>query len=384
MSDLRILHLIPDDKFLDSAMRMFEEALPGGSTYYVWNRSSEGEIKYIKSLERIAGYAPWGSNGAEEVIARCQRGDFDAVILHSWPNWRYATTLKSFGIPIFLFTWGHEIYGYIRQKDYLAETRKAIRRTTPLRAKVRSCASWVKKLILERGRALDAFLNVDYICPVIEDDYMLLKDKYRGRLNTKMLPFSYGIGVDALIARAFARKTGSIFVGNSETWTNNHLDVFSWLKELGLTNKVIAPLSYGNNPTVQKIVIKAGYANFGERFTPWTEFMALAEYWRQVSASSYMVMGHLRQQGVGNIVAGLAVGMKVFLYEANPVYRFLVRNGFAVYSIDATRTREDFLRPIEDEEVARNRELLMRIWGHDAILRKIDGILDAVRQRRGK
>lgn len=379
---IKILHLIADDKFLDAAMAMFDEALPNGNEYVVWNRSCESDIKYIKAVRKISSYAPWGSENAHALVGQCRARSFDAILLHSWPNWRYVKELKSSGLPVFLFTWGHEIYGFIRQRDFLPCTQKAMRDTTPLLKKIRQFASRVKKILLVRNRDLKEFLTVDFICPVIEDDYFRLKAKYGNALCAKMMPFSYGCGCDSLLAATAPEKTGAIVVGNAETWTNNHIDVFHWLKRLGIENEVIVPISYGNNPVVKKAVLDSGKELLGAHFSPLTEFLPYPEYWRRIGAASYSVMGHLRQQGLGNVVIALALGMKVFLFRASPVSQFLKRNGFVVGTIDETNTASEFLAPMTAEEVENNKKLLLRIWGHDAIAAKIGAIINAIVERK--
>ena len=84
-------------------------------------------------------------------------------------------------------------------------------------------------------------------------------------------------------------------------------------------------------------IIAEGYSNFGNIFNPIVEFLPLNEYNNVLKHTSIDVFYSIRQQAIGNILALLWFGTKVYLNKDNSFYLFLKRYKFNVFSFE-----EDF------------------------------------------
>ncbi|TMQ73046.1 MAG: hypothetical protein E6K80_01120 [Candidatus Eisenbacteria bacterium] len=109
------------------------------------------------------------------------------------------------------------------------------------------------------------------------------------------------------------RNGATILVGNSGHPSNAHAEVFRILARLrDPTVQIVSPLSYGHRRYVSS-VIALGRELFGERFQPLTEFLPAAQYARLIRGTDAAIMNHDHQQALGNIIAMLMMGKKVFV-----------------------------------------------------------------------
>lgn len=382
---LKILHYIPDDKFLDSEFDLFEDVAPGCSEWYLWNRNSCNDLKYIKSVSKITGFAPYGSTTFDTLIERCKSGYYTAVMIHACPPKRVVALFNKTPAIIFLCTWGGDVYEMTKHQLLLPLTNTAYKNFKSSGSCLQTAATFLRKtrtLIVDSFERItgiaDAYLNVDYICPVIDEDYRVLQQYYGRRLKAKMIEFSYGSGKECT-SNFLTAQNLNIVVGNSETWSNNHLDIFHKLREIGVQSEIVCPISYGVNPYLQKLIKQTGQQIFGDKFLPITEFLPYAQYTQKVSSASYMVMGHLRQQAVGNVFIGLRSGAKIFFFERSPLYRFLKRKGFHVFNLESFNTWDDFKLPLTEKQKEDNDSLARSLWDAAAVRAKVLAIIAVIR-----
>ena len=72
------------------------------------------------------------------------------------------------------------------------------------------------------------------------------------------------------------------------------------------------------------------------------------------SSITHAVFGVMRQQSMGNIFICLASGIKVFLYKDSIVYRYLINEGYVVFTIDDNLTTLELNSVLSDKEAHNN------------------------------
>lgn len=123
-----------------------------------------------------------------------------------------------------------------------------------------------------------------------------------------------------------------IIIGNSNTPSNHHEEVFDMISHLKEANiEIFCPLSYGNEAYRNK-VIRKGISLFGTHFHALTEWMSIKEYRDFLSTCDIGIFYNDRQQGMGNINDLLLMGKKVYLRPNTSMFNYFVREGFKVYS----------------------------------------------------
>ena len=127
------------------------------------------------------------------------------------------------------------------------------------------------------------------------------------------------------------KDDGNILMGNSATFSNNHLDVWQFVKgnyESG--QKVIVPISYGNVKyarLITQLINESGVVFI-------KEMMPRDVYFGLIDSCSYVVMGSMRQQGMGNVSHAIRNGAKLFFFRDSVVYQYLNLLGLKVYAIE--------------------------------------------------
>ena len=234
--------------------------------------------------------------------------------------------------------WGADIYNYIDFKMYEEKTYEFIKNKKYYIGNEKRC-----KDIEKTAKRKTIIENIDYIYAFNEGDYRLVTLNYA--TNAKYKKFMYNPNIDfskleqirSSNNNDFREKYGFkylILVGNSSTWSNNHLDVFWKIKNLGITSLgVILPLSYGNKEYAEEIT-NIGKEILGDRIIILDSFLDADEYYNIINQVDVVIMNHRRQQAGGNIIGALYLGKKLFMNRASTLYQTLVAEGLDVCTIE--------------------------------------------------
>lgn len=107
--------------------------------------------------------------------------------------------------------------------------------------------------------------------------------------------------------------TINILVGNSADPTNNHAEIFEKLmpyKDRDI--QIFCPLSYGKADYAERMA-KLGKELFGNKFTPFLDFIPFEKYLKLLGQIDIAVFAHKRQQAMGNTITLLGLGKKVYM-----------------------------------------------------------------------
>ena len=235
--------------------------------------------------------------------------------------------------------------------------------------------NFIKRFVGGRDRKERLIGRINIFSPVIYEDFELLVNSLPN-LKLKYMSWNYGTLEDDHI-RGFEDKSingNNILLGNSATYTNNHLDAFLNIKKININGrKIITPLSYGDK-NYREIIVSEGYKNFGNNFHPLINFMDVDEYIALLQSCSIVIMNHLRQQALGNIIISLYMGAKVFLDKDNPVYLFFRKRNAYIYLLDDLDVESKTL--LKKEQIDYNRKVIREYWERDVIHKKTQEIIE--------
>lgn len=375
-SRMKILHLATDEKFVDQAYESFERVAPGSNHVVV---CGEEPMKYVKLKPDMVIHRY--STGSGDFIRRLS--EFDFVVIHSLTDpWVRLVNKAPASVKFVWIGWGFDYYDLIfssEQDGLLPKTfniRGQFERKKSLFSKVKFFLSgWFY------GKKLSAVSRINYFAPVLEEEFDLVMARLPAGNRPEFMSWNYGNLEDNLI-KGFEgdRVSGmNILLGNSASSTNNHVDVFTSLSAERLRERrLVVPLSYGDL-RYRDVVIQAGQRCFGGSFMPLVDFMPIEEYLGVIKSCSFVIMNHVRQQALGNIVIMLYLGAKVFLREENPVYGFFKRQGAHVYSVqDLERTPDMLKAGLTASEQDANRGVVARLWSREASDRRTRSLIDRV------
>lgn len=114
----------------------------------------------------------------------------------------------------------------------------------------------------------------------------------------------------------------AIQIGNSSDVSNNHEFLMNKISKYKNENiKVFVPLLNGDKKYVNRIICM-GKELFGDKFFAITDYMDADNYHHFLSEMDIALFGIKRQQALGNIIALLYLGKKVFLRENSIVEHY--------------------------------------------------------------
>lgn len=143
-----------------------------------------------------------------------------------------------------------------------------------------------------------------------------------------------------------------ILIGNSAAVTNNHLDALKLLEKFKEEDfKLIVPLSYGGTQSYIDEVIQYGKDTFGDKFVPILDYMSLDEYQNMMTDIKIAMFPLHRQQAMGNINFLIRCGIKVYLYQGEPLERYYCSLGIKTYHLSDVKKLEFHELISKDEQV---------------------------------
>lgn len=386
---MKILHLATDDKFLDHAFPVFEAVYPGANDVFVF--AAKTPLKYVKLKPDHIETKVGSFFHKKPKLSSCIYNKYDLVIFHCLAS---QTFPEIFNIPedtpIVWLGWGADYYPDLLADSslYLHQTKKLMAGygKTALRREVSRLAKRLIKAFHVRTKKIRAIERIALFSPVLPGEYKMVQ---RSR-HWKRFPISgswnYGTMEDNLI-KGFEGEvvTGNaILVGNSATYTGNHAEVLDLLHKLGVNDReVVAPLSYGD-PQLAKELTSLGREYFSHNFEPLIDFMPVQEYVAIIKKCGYVIMNHVRQQAVGNIVIMLYLGARVFVRQENPVYDFFKKSGVVISTVQELGENPELLNlPLTAEERASNRAIVSDYWGRERAYERTRKLVEAAFAAKG-
>lgn len=376
---MSILHIATDEKFVNSAIYLFEKAFPQCNFFRIVVPNENYELIHAKKTENMDF---WYSDSYSNRLLKNQIMGYNVIVFH---NIDYFKSMiinellsREHDVKVFWMFWGGEVYNnrFLKNNNRIGKlTEKRFVKTSLLK----KIKAWLVPLYLlgQRNHPHKAILKsikrVDLVGSFKEDFEFLKQNKLLNE-KAKQVMFTYSPIEFVFKNNHDLNINGdNILLGNSATITNNHLEAFEKLKKLNLNNrKIIAPLNYGDI-NYAKDISKIGNAEFGGNFLPLLEFMELSVYNNYISQCGITVMNHYRQQAVGNVLSMLWMGSKVYLSDLSTVYSYLKRIGIEIYSIekDLVPDNDQCLQLLTHLSVNRNRTILLNEIGEKKIIQSL-------------
>jgi dTDP-N-acetylfucosamine:lipid II N-acetylfucosaminyltransferase len=388
LSAMKILHLVVDDKFIDSAIREFELVRPGVHEFLILD--ARPPHRYLRSPSvRPISRAAW--------CDRVAQADVAAVVMHCL-SVEHQPLLRDIppGPKVIWIGWGYDYYGLA--SDAFPEGL-LLPKTTALEARLRGrspgaapgsmqCSelSWARPYPKPSADAQAALRRVDYFSPVLQDEHGLVR-RHQPTLRAQYLRWNYGTveddmslpgmaaGVDA---SGRARLGPNLLVGNSATSANNHLELFDCIRRhVDLAGRqLIVPLSYGD-AAYRAHIERIGRQLFGDAFVPLVDFLPKDRYIELLTSCGHVMMNHVRQQALGNLVISGLLGARLHLNGRSPLGPWLRRAGISVSDVERPQ-----MHPLTHSEAAAQAAVLRSEFGREAQRRRTGAMVDVALSTR--
>ncbi len=375
---MRIVHFFTDEKFIDAAMSFFDDV--GCENIFMCIVTYlPYELLYIKNKSRVNLVL---ENDVFSILHSVDA--YDTVCFHSLPITWYKYILEvprgkkvmwsSFGFDIYYSNGGYpavynmEIYKPLTNKLYgikrvsLFDLLKTIVKWCILPIRQYRIYSNNKK---KRKELIDfqtqVLQRIDYCSTILQSEFALIKDRLK--VGIKYYPSPY-ISKNRNIGKIDVDKENAdyILVGNSADPSNNYLDVLALIDKRKINNKIYMPLAYGNGKNKSYLT---DMLSKNDRYIIQDTFITRDEYEKILKKCRVAVMGHTRQQAIGNILYFLAHGLKVFLYKESITYKFFKENGVYIFSIEDDLCQEEIDAPLEAFKIDFNIRFVLNNWNYN-------------------
>lgn len=367
------LHLSGDDKFIDFIITDIERLGLATQNDFVAYVHSEDDFKFIKSagVKKLVHQSEHWSRFFREDIKKYER-----VFIHFFDGILYdevaAISAKTKVIWCF---YGADGLLYFSESRFLQPLTKALvnkknnERFGPLSVALTPLIYVNRFLFLRkrRRRMRTAFNRVNYFANFLEADFSLLKAETRSGFEHVEMTFG---SLETLIPRDLQKNAfvngDSILLGNSQTPTNNHLDVMEKIKPEKLGKREIyCPLSYGDQ-SYGDVVEREGQRRFGKNFISMRDFLSLQEYNIVLRKCGFVIMNQDRSQGGANSVISLFYGAKVFMSDRSPLFSFFKELGMSIFSVQHDLVTQEAFEPLPDDKRLLNRRIIEQYFGREA------------------
>jgi len=374
-----IVHFVVDEKIIDQLIDNYLQ-VSDNNLFLVFGNDDRTKFKYITR----DGYFIKRFN--------CSREDINdvldiikpqAIIVHSLCfEFAHAINKLNVKVKIAWIVWGYDIYMLpkIAPLLYGNKTREFLKKDYPilfLEWQLKK-VDFLRKILYNVFKMrkdpvsiqLSAMRKIDFFCSYIKEDFEFFHKFYEFKnLNFVEVAFST---IDQYLAGnnnlRITESANNILVGNSNTIESNYLDVIDIISNYKYAmSEVYFILSYSKNEAYKEQVIEHGNLFLENHFCPLLNFMDRAKYIQLLQTCSVGIFYHYRQQAMGNIIAMLYMGARLYLSEKNPAYHYLIRKGIVVNSLDRDFER-NMLTRLNAVEIENNRNKLDLIFGTENVL----------------
>ncbi len=385
---LTIAHFATDQKFIETAVDIFEDACPNQNDFYI---VSPKPWKYIKD-KRI--YTQLTLRGLLSLLIFNNKKfkEYDLVVFHG------LSSIHLFMSAIFKHKyvwlgWGYDYYernglgSLLNDTLYLPMTLRVME-ISKFRNRDKSRGpNLLKKILLDVINSKLfyklAMRNIIVFSPVLPQEYELVKNKFNLGDSTVYFPWNYGVLEKHFIKGIATDDIGdadSILLGNSATESNNHIDALSLLERIGVKRTILMPLSYGSRRYSDAV---KEYIRLSPQLSAQSQvlddFMPLDEYNRRMNKCGFVIMNHVRQQALGNIIAMLYRGAKVFLREESILYSYFKSEGVVIFSVQELELNPELLDShLNINDIEHNRLIIKRSWSCEVARNKTLDIVYSV------
>lgn len=171
--------------------------------------------------------------------------------------------------------------------------------------------------------------RINYFMCWSKNEYEFLKKFF------ELPPFLFYPNFTPTLPYDLTQKKDNIIIGNSRSVFNNHLDILNMIKDgqehIPSKYEFTIFFSYGpeNNysKAVKELALTIHNVKLIEDFIPWKDFNEI-----YTTASALVINGY-RQMAMGNILAALNNGVKIYLNQKNCVYSWLREEGFYIFDV---------------------------------------------------
>lgn len=362
------LHILPDEKIINRTIDTFEHVFPNDNKYIII--SDTGDFKHVDvnhnnvfPFTSVKGSDFWRTIGDVST--------YSAIIIHYLTNNAVYFLNKIKHPNIYWIEWGYDLYNNLLEPRGFHLYSDPAEIESFLYSTLRS--KYLHKyfsFLYPRRSVKQAISKVHYFVPdSMYDEYPLLLSYYPQFKHLVYKDFFY-YPIDQVVGPSLRDERccgNNIIVGNSCSYTGNHIEIIKKLSSIDLSGRKIKfPINYAGSADYRDYVIKKGEQYLGDKFQPLTEYLPLERFNQYLLNASYFIYNNYRQEAVGNILVALFIGGKVYLSDNSPLLRFYKNLGLIIFPVSDI-SEQSLSTPLEEKDININRSIIEKVYSLDRL-----------------
>jgi dTDP-N-acetylfucosamine:lipid II N-acetylfucosaminyltransferase len=310
-------------------------------------------INGLNSLEKII-FHPYNLSGFH----------FLTYVLKKFPH-----------VKVYWVCWSYELYKQpqVAQRLYEPYSAAFLKKNTSFKD---SLQTMVKKTVLGvmhfTGMRQNYFKNllasysrIDYFCSLLYSDFSFFLS-VASKKDVKYLEFSY-LSLNNILPDldSFTVCGNEIMIGHSALPDGNHYEIMHRLAEIDPKFPVFLPLVYGNK-NYRDAIKKEAFSLF-QNVSVQEEKLDSTAYHQRLANVGWAIINSKVQQGLGNILALLCIGAKLFLDENTSTYKDFKQWGISVYTVQHDLTKEQLSQKLTVLEMENNRDIILKRFNEEKV-----------------
>lgn len=370
---MKILHLIIDHQVIERTLGVYEKVFPGMNDVVVFNKDA-----VYRHLKVNAAYQLVRINEGYEVGKEFDFSEYDHIIAHfmtmdmidflkSAPN-EMDVTWEIYGADLynqFLVPLGTKIYysDTIRYQKY-SWFRRYVPSIFNYLRELKGVKYQSKKNIKKQFDFISSRVNhIQYCCRY---DAVIVEEYSKRRIPSYEI-FNYSLDNVLGELKDYEFFEGEdILIGNSASYSNNHLYILECLKDKKIPGNLILPLSYGGSVKYADDVQNIFETTYSGRVDTLRDYLPLHEYNKIFTRLKSMILSAWRQESQGTAIMGLYLGVKVFMSNKSPLFKWFKDCGFLVFSLEEAN-ESDFIEGLGIDQKHWNRSLVLSRYSDDRV-----------------
>ncbi|MBS1742095.1 MAG: hypothetical protein JST81_03605 [Bacteroidetes bacterium] len=358
------LHVCNDEYGLypfEIAQRIYTS--PYADNNLMVNLTNASKIRHDKIT-----YIPVSSSAFKRYINTLSSLDkiiFHPYNLHGHQFLEYV--LKRFpDVKVYWVCWSYELYKLPRFAGRMYEPYSAsfLKSSITIQSKFRNFLKkvyygFVYGLGLQKNyfKSLEpSFARINYFCCWLPSDYAFFLS-LSPKKDIVHLPFSY-FSLTKIMPdlHSYTVSGNEVMIGHSALPDGNHYEIIRKLSAIDKRFPIFLPLVYGNVLYSKKIK-EIARAHFDTVYVQ-EEKLDKEAYYQRLTKVGWVIINSKVQQGLGNILAIIWMGAKLFLDENSGTYIDFKKWNIIVFSVQHDLTKEQLSTRLTAEQIEHNRRIL--------------------------
>lgn len=339
---MKILHIIPAEKFTADFIAFIRRHFNDEEHFFLtfediasYPYEKNNDTLHLKSKRHLSYAAFKHINSADKIILHGTLvSQFLSLLIQPWAYKK-----------CYWVIWGADLYNDLKANESIRNRLKY----------------FLNKIINPQLKGLITY---------IKGDRDLASDLYKTKyIYHECLVYLSNV----YIVNNISKKSGvdkNILVGNSACSNNNHEEAFNILLPYKEENICIySILSYGGSQEYVEYIVRLGRDMFGDKFIPILDFWPKEKYMDLLSQIDIAIFMHKRQQAMGNTIALLGMGKKVYMRDDISSASFFAEKGIKVFASNVFN-----LEDLEHDVVQENKKRIFSYFSEENLINQWSAI----------